>query len=189
MGQTGKETSLVYKLRNELLGEGEGVIGETRGLALFSRRRRLGHAQLQSAFWRSKKHGATRLAGAIQQRIEIGQQFLVDRICHDGGWNYGRANVLGVEADSYPETTGQALLALHGVPPSKLEKPLAAAQEQARRCQSAEGLSWLQLGLQAHGITSPGRRAFFPTGTWWTPRWVFWRGPPCTAEIFFWSRW
>jgi carbamoyl-phosphate synthase small subunit len=27
MGQTGKEASLAYKLRNELLGEGEGVIG------------------------------------------------------------------------------------------------------------------------------------------------------------------
>ena len=102
------------------------------------------------------------MAGGIPQRIEIGQQFLMDRICQDGGWNYGRANVLGVDADSYPETTGQALLALHGLSSAKLEKPLAAAQAQVGRCQSAEGLSWLQLGLQAHGITAAGPAHVLP---------------------------
>lgn len=161
MGQTGKEASLVYKLRNELLGEGEGVIGKHEGWPFFP----------GAAAWVTpsaisilslEKARRYQMAGAIQQRIEIGQQFLLDRICQDGGWNYGRANVLGVEADSYPETTGQALLALHGVPPSKLEKPLAAAQAQARRCQSAEGLSWLQLGLQAHGITVARPARVFP---------------------------
>jgi hypothetical protein len=99
-------------------------------------------------------------SNTIQQRIEIGRQFLVDRICKDGGWNYGRSNVLGVDAPSYPETTGQALLALNGVESPGLQKALEAAQEQARSCQSSEGLSWLQLGLQAHGIVaaSPARR-------------------------------
>jgi hypothetical protein len=93
-------------------------------------------------------------SNAIQQRIEIGRQFLLDRLCKDGGWNYGRSNVLGVDAPSYPETTGQALLALDEVESPQLQKALHAAQEQARSCQSSEGLSWLQLGLQAHGIVA-----------------------------------
>jgi hypothetical protein len=161
MGQTGKEASLAYKLRNELLGEGGGVIGKHEGWPFFP----------GAAAWVTpsaisilslEKARRYQMAGGIQQRIEIGRQFLMDRVCQDGGWNYGRANVLGVEADSYPETTGQALLALHGAPPSKLEKSLAAAQAQARRCQSAEGLSWLQLGLQAHGITAAGPAHVFP---------------------------
>jgi hypothetical protein len=102
-----------------------------------------------------------RTSSGVQERIQVGRQFLLDRMCKDGGWNYGRASVLGVEADSYPETTGQALLALNGLaqngPPSpKIGKALQAAREQARQCQSAEGLSWLQLGLQAHGISGKG---------------------------------
>jgi hypothetical protein len=96
---------------------------------------------------------------AVAERIDAGRQFLLDRMCRDGGWNYGRGSVLGVEADSYPETTGQALLALHAIEASKLQRALTAAQDHARRCQSAEGLSWLQLGLRAHGIipAGPGR--------------------------------
>ena len=161
MGQTGREASLAYKLRNELLGEGGGVIGKHEGWPFFP----------GAAAWVTpsaisilslEKALRYQMARGLQQRIEIGRQFLMDRICQDGGWNYGRADVLGVEADSYPETTGQALLALHGLPSSKLEKPLAAAQAQARRCQSAEGLSWLQLGLQAHGITAAGPARVFP---------------------------
>jgi hypothetical protein len=102
-----------------------------------------------------------RTSGAVQERIQVGRQFLLDRMCKDGGWNYGRSSVLGVEADSYPETTGQALLALNGLalsgtPSPKIGKALVAAREQAMQCQSAEGLSWLQLGLQAHGIAAKG---------------------------------
>jgi len=155
MGQTGREASLAYKLRNELLGEGGGVIGKHEGWPFFPGAAAWVTPSALSILALAKAQ-RYQMAGGIAQRIVVGQQFLMDRICQDGGWNYGRANVLGVEADSYPETTGQALLALHGVPPSKLEKPLVAAQAQASRCQSAEGLSWLQLGLQAHGIAAAG---------------------------------
>jgi len=161
MGQTGREASLAYKLRNELLGEGGDVIGRHAGWPFFP-----GAAAWVTpssvAILALEKAQRYQMAGGIQQRIEIGRQFLMDRICQDGGWNYGRANVLGVEADSYPETTGQALLALHGVPAAKLEKPLAAAQAQAGRCRSAEGLSWLQLGLQAHGLEVAGPAKVLP---------------------------
>ena len=155
MGQTGRETSFAYKLRSELMGDGSAAEQARTGWPFFP----------GAAAWVSptaisilalEKARRYQTGGGLQERIQIGRQFLMDRICKDGGWNYGRSNVLGVDADSYPETTGQALLALNEVESPKLRKTLAAAQDQARRCQSAEGLSWLQLGLQAHGIVAVG---------------------------------
>ena len=159
MGQSGEETSLIYRLRRELIGDGSGA-EPRKGWPFFP----------GAAAWVSptaisilalEKARRLHASAGVQERIQVGQQFLLDRMCNDGGWNYGRSNVLGVEADSYPETTGQALLALNGLalrgtPSPKIGKALAAAQEQARQCQSAEGLSWLQLGLQAHGIVAKG---------------------------------
>jgi|SRR5579864_946770 len=153
MNLTGQETTFAYKIRNELLGNVNGVAESRTGWPFFP----------GAAAWVSptafsilalEKARRYQTAGGIQERIQIGRQFLIDRICRDGGWNYGRSNVLGVDADSYPETTGQALLALNELQSPKLEKALAVAQEQARRCQSSEGLSWLQLGLQAHGMNA-----------------------------------
>jgi hypothetical protein len=92
---------------------------------------------------------------AIRKRIESGREFLLDRMCQDGGWNHGSSKALGYEANSYPETTGVALLALNGSDPSQMGKSLAYAEEAYRRCRTAEGLSWLRLGLSAHGRTVP----------------------------------
>jgi len=159
MDQTGQEASLVNRLRRELIGEGGGP-EPRKGWPFFP-----GAAAWVSptaisilALEKARRLQASR---GVQERIQVGRQFLLDRMCKDGGWNYGRANVLGVDADSYPETTGQALLALNGLalsgtPSPKIGKALAAAQEQARQCPSAEGLSWLQLGLQAHGVAAKG---------------------------------
>jgi len=159
MDQTGQEASLVNRLRRELIGDGGGP-EPRKGWPFFP-----GAAAWVSptaisilALEKARRLQASR---GVQERIQVGRQFLLDRMCKDGGWNYGRANVLGVDADSYPETTGQALLALNGLalsgtPSPKIGKALAAAQEQARQCPSAEGLSWLQLGLQAHGVAAKG---------------------------------
>jgi hypothetical protein len=155
MGQTGQETaSFAYSLRSELLGSDAGQPEPRVGWPFFPGAAAWVTPTAMSILALEK---ARRLQNSnrIQQRIEIGRQFLLDRICKDGGWNYGRSNVLGVDAPSYPETTGQALLALDNVEPPRLKKAPDAAREQARSCQSSEGLSWLQLGLQAHGIVAP----------------------------------
>jgi hypothetical protein len=45
-------------------------------------------------------------------RLAEGARLLHDRVCHDGGWNYGNTRVLGEDLWGYPDTTALALLAL-----------------------------------------------------------------------------
>jgi hypothetical protein len=49
-----------------------------------------------------------RSAGIIQEA----EMMLYDRICRQGGWNYGNSRVLGEELHPYPLTTALALIAL-----------------------------------------------------------------------------
>jgi hypothetical protein len=88
---------------------------------------------------------------ALRRRLEAGREHLLARRCRDGGWNYGSSRALGYEASSYPETTGLALLALHGVPAARLAPSLRLAEESCLTCRSPEGLAWLRLALLAHG--------------------------------------
>ena len=46
------------------------------------------------------------------ERIRVGEQFLFDRVCQDGGWNYGNPEVYGQKLWPYVPTTAVALLAL-----------------------------------------------------------------------------
>jgi hypothetical protein len=94
---------------------------------------------------------------ALEGRLEMARQYLQDRQCKDGGWNHGYTRGFGYDAGSYPETTGQALLALSGVRTAGVERGLARVEAQLRECRSADGLDWLRLGLQAHGRAVSGR--------------------------------
>lgn len=87
----------------------------------------------------------------IRTRLEEGRAFLLARRCRDGGWNHGSTKALGYDSDSYPETTGTALLALSGVSAAEIEKDLRRAEEHLAACKSNEAASWLTLGLLAHG--------------------------------------
>ena len=95
----------------------------------------------------------------LQERIETARAFLLLRECGGGGWNHGSQKALGVDADPYPETTGQALLALRGADPAKLQSSFVAAQRMARNCRPPAGAAWLRLGLMAHGRKVAGARS------------------------------
>lgn len=51
------------------------------------------------------------LPGA-DERIDVGERMLFDRVCAVGGWNYGSSNVYGQELLPYVPTTALGLMAL-----------------------------------------------------------------------------
>jgi hypothetical protein len=87
----------------------------------------------------------------VSRRIVQGRSFLLARRCSDGGWNHGSTKSLGYDSDSYPETTGVGLLALHGSDGPEITLALARAEEHLAACRSHQAASWLRLGLSAHG--------------------------------------
>jgi hypothetical protein len=91
----------------------------------------------------------------VAERVEQGRQFLLARTCADGGWNHGSVRALGIEGDSYPESTGLALLALADLPASQLSRSTSAALRHSAACNSAEADAWLRLALQTRGIRVP----------------------------------
>lgn len=90
-------------------------------------------------------------AGDLRDRIDSGRKFLLEHMCADGGWNHGSNRALGRDGDSYPETTGIALLALNGVSSAQIERGKAMARKHLALCRTAEGIAWLRMGLAAHG--------------------------------------
>ena len=92
----------------------------------------------------------------LDERVEAGRQFLLIRMCQEGGWNHGSVRPLGYEAHPYPETTGMALAALGGVRSPKIERAIATALKLLDGCRSADALNWLSLGLAAHGRMPAG---------------------------------
>ncbi len=58
-----------------------------------------------------KKCRGLNLPGAAD-RITVAEKLIRDRVCHDGGWNYGGSNVYGQELYAYVPTTAIALMAM-----------------------------------------------------------------------------
>jgi hypothetical protein len=147
-GQTGRESSWSYRLRQTIAGNSEKypegwpwfpgaaawVIPTSMGIL---------------AFERALTRGENR---RLRDRVNAGREFLFGRMCADGGWNHGSNRALGRDGDSYPETTGIALVALHRSPRSEiLERARIAARRHLAACRTAEGTAWLSMGLAAHG--------------------------------------
>ncbi len=98
----------------------------------------------------------------LKSRIQSARRFLLAHRCEDGGWNHGSANALGVDAPSYPETTGTALLAFSGVDAKTLASSIVRAEAWCKDCPSCEAASWLTLGLRAIGRTVTPPSSFKP---------------------------
>jgi hypothetical protein len=95
--------------------------------------------------------GARQPRGA-RSRIEEGQRLLYDRMCPDGGWNYGNSIVLDVPLEPYPDTTAIALLALRRqAGTSANQKSLEVLERLLEEHDSGLALSWSILCLDAYG--------------------------------------
>jgi hypothetical protein len=163
--QKGEESSLVDRVRRVLLGArmeaGEGTEGWPwlPGTAGWVMPTSLTILALEKAELRGQsKEGSG--------RIGQGRNFLLARICRDGGWNYGGPSALGFSANSYPDTTGMALLALHSAQSAEMQTALTKAEQQLPQCHSAQTWCWLSLGLAAHGKqTAAANNCSFQPGT------------------------
>jgi Prenyltransferase and squalene oxidase repeat len=147
--RTGMESTVTYRLREFLrsgrLPEGGELVGWPwfPGNAAWVTPTCLGVLALEKCC----RHCPS---SELNERIAAGRAWLLSRRCADGGWNHGSERVLGYDADAYPETTGQALLALRGVHPEVMEPSLTLARRMLPGCHSAAGAAWLRLGLLAH---------------------------------------
>ena len=156
MDQTGRESGWVFRLRLWMLGAdsaGDSLSFDGwpwyPGAAAWVGPTALSVLALQKL----AKRGGPASRSDLKERIDQGVGYLLARRCSDGGWNHGSTRSLGYDSDSYPETTGLALLALHGLDDQKVTQGVARGEQQLAVCQSSEGVSWLRLGLGAHGRT------------------------------------
>ena len=157
--QTGRESGWVFRLRLWMLGVDSSTSDSMSfdgwpwypGAAAWVGPTALSVLALQKL---AKRGGGSANGADLKKRIDQGVSYLLARRCRDGGWNHGSTRALGYDSDSYPETTGLALLALHGVDDPKVAQGVARGEQQLALSASSEGQSWLRLGLGAHGRTS-----------------------------------
>ena len=150
LSTTGSESTAVYRLREWLLGNPRPPEQAFPGWPWIPGATAwVGPTAL--TILALEKEGRRRPAAEIARRVAEGRQFLMQRTCHEGGWNHGSVHVLGYESGPYPETTGMALAALGGVESAEVERALDMAHRFLAGCRSADALNWLHLGLMAHG--------------------------------------
>jgi len=98
---------------------------------------------------RAKRRGL--VGGAeLENRLRLGAEMLLDRVCMGGGWNAGNAIVYGVPLRPHIDATAIALGALrlhyqHPVVRNSLTWLLGCIQ-----CRSAYSLAWLILAIDAY---------------------------------------
>ena len=73
----------------------------------------------------------------------------MDVRCKSGGWNYGSRAALGIDLESYPETTGIALVGLQGR--AGLDRSLDLATKMIENTSSPMARAWLSIALRLHG--------------------------------------
>ena len=78
-----------------------------------------------------------------KERIREGELLLYDRMCQEGGWNYGNSTVLGEDLPPYPDTTAVALIALQDYQTTEANQlSLQALRHLLAQVESGLTLSW-----------------------------------------------
>jgi len=87
-----------------------------------------------------------------EERIQQGELMIYDRMCDNGGWNYGNSSVYGDRLWPYPDTTAVALIALQDHQERKENQvSLRALGEMAKNTDSGLALSWSAICLSLYG--------------------------------------
>ena len=150
LNQSGRESGFIYRLRLRLLGVRLDPTQQYDGWPWYPGTAAW-VAPTALTFLALQKLNSSTGDAQIQKRLAEGRAFLLARRCRDGGWNHGSTQALGYDSDSYPETTGVALLALHGTKAAEMGNAIDVAEHHLRESHSLEATSWLTLGLLAHG--------------------------------------
>jgi hypothetical protein len=95
------------------------------------------------------------LSPEAAERIGVGEQLLFDRVCHEGGWNYGNPEVYGKKLWPYVPTTALALLAMrdhrnHSVVTRSLEQ----LQKDVASERSVVAIALTIICLRAYGVAT-----------------------------------
>jgi Prenyltransferase and squalene oxidase repeat len=78
-----------------------------------------------------------------EERIRQGEMLIYDRMCENGGWNYGNSRVLGEALWPYPDVTALALIALQDRAGSDANRTsLRALETMMRETPSGMALGW-----------------------------------------------
>ena len=86
------------------------------------------------------------------ERIKQGEMMIYDRICKDGGWNYGNNAVLGENLWPYPDVTAIALISLQDHATAEANRQsMRALQEMLKDVHSGLALSWSVICLSLYG--------------------------------------
>ncbi len=88
----------------------------------------------------------------LEPIIAEGESLLYQRMCKEGGWNYGNASVLGEELRPYPLTTAIALIALQNPSNKECQRSLAYLERAVADERSALALCMAVLCLSLYGI-------------------------------------
>jgi hypothetical protein len=91
--------------------------------------------------------------GPARARILEAERLLIDRCCHEGGWNFGNANVMGQDLFPHVPTTAIALLALQG----RREEPAVVRSLAFLESHWSDEPSPLALGLSLICLHTYGR--------------------------------
>jgi hypothetical protein len=87
----------------------------------------------------------------VDDRIRQGELMIYDRVCEDGGWNYGNSKVYGEALWPYPDITALALIALQDHPDAEANrKSLATLEKALNNTDSGLALSWSIICFQLY---------------------------------------
>jgi hypothetical protein len=86
----------------------------------------------------------------VSNRLRLGTEMLVDRMCPGGGWNAGNGIVFGSALKPHIDTTAIALLALTRDANSTAGQSLSWLRRASAECSSAYSLAWAVIAFLSH---------------------------------------